>query len=166
MRVPANLAVAENEDAGETASVFISYASEDAEYARSLYVELLNAGFEPWMDKPPAPYQHRGIKIGQRWRDEIERALRSADYIVLTLSTRSVQKRGFVRYEFRLALDLMNMVPDGEVLVLPIRIDDCVVPELRVGTINLTDLHWQDVRRADIAPFAAALHDNLVGGAQ
>lgn len=167
MRGPENLAMAAGENAPEIgARVFISYASEDAEYAQLLYAELLKAGFEPWMDKPPAPYEHRGLRVGQRWRGEVERALRSADYIILMLSTRSVQKRGFVRYEFRVALDLMNMVPDGKILVLPIRLDDCVVPELRVGTILLTDLQWQDVRRANIPQFAVALHKELMEGAR
>ncbi|HEX3937268.1 MAG TPA: toll/interleukin-1 receptor domain-containing protein [Xanthobacteraceae bacterium] len=74
--------------------IFISYAREDHAYACDLYRALHAAGLDPWMDKPPPPFEHLGIQVGQRWRAIIEGRLRQADLVVLLLSPRSVRKRG------------------------------------------------------------------------
>ena len=137
--------------------IFISYAKEDTEYARSLYSALMDVGLDPWMDKPPAPHEARGLLVGQRWRLAIENAIRDADQIVLVLSRQSVSKRGYVANEFRTALELMSYIPDDQVLVLPTRIDDCQVPNLQVQTIKLTDLQWEDVPLASVPDYARAL---------
>lgn len=137
--------------------IFISYAKEDASYAQALYASLAEIGLEPWMDKPPPPHQSKGLRTGQRWRVFIEKAIRGADQIILVLSRQSVNKRGYVAYEFRTALELMSYIPDDQVLVLPVRIDDCQVPDLQVQTIKLTDLQWEDVPLSSVSDFAGAL---------
>src|SRR5262249_13931015 len=137
--------------------IFISYAREDHPYACDLYAALANAGLDPWMDKPPPPFEHLGIAVGQRWRAVIEAKLRDAELVALLLSPRSVRKRGYVQTEFRTALSLMNEMPDDQVFVLPIVSEICEIPSLRVGEINLLDLQWEEVKRADLAAFAARL---------
>lgn len=142
-------------------SVFISYAREDASYAHALYLELKASGFDPWMDKPPPPYQNDGLKHGQRWKSVIRSRLKASDLIVLILSRVSVAKRGVVRYEFRLALELMAELPDEDVLVVPVRVDDCRVPDLTVSTISLTDLDWADARKEEIPQLVSNLSAQL-----
>src|SRR5262245_37616955 len=99
--------------------IFISYAKEDYAFACDLYLALRAAGLEPWMDKPPAPFHGEGIQIGQRWESVLNAKIRAADHVLLILSPRSVRKRGYVQTEFRMALRLMNEMPDDQVFVLP-----------------------------------------------
>nr|WP_155249239.1 toll/interleukin-1 receptor domain-containing protein [Mesorhizobium loti] len=143
--------------------IFISYASEDHAYAAKLYAALRACGLEPWMDKPPAPFQGDGLQVGQRWLPTLVGKIRGADYIILVLSPRSVSKRGFVSREFRLALDLMNELPDDQLLVFPILAEDCNVPSLQVGSINLKDIQWEKVVDAELSDFANRLCARLLG---
>ena len=143
--------------------IFISYAHEDVAYAHALYLELKNAKLDPWMDKPPQPFQWEGLLVGQRWETVLLSKLRLATQIALLLSERSVRKRGYVQKEFLTALDLMSFLPNDQVLVLPIRIDACQVPDLKVGTINLADIQWQDVGQEQIADFVSGLAMQLAG---
>ncbi|MEH2562653.1 toll/interleukin-1 receptor domain-containing protein [Bradyrhizobium sp. AZCC 2289] len=137
--------------------IFISYAKEDHAYACELYLALEVAELDPWMDKPPTPYDGRGLQIGQRWSSVLNQKIRDADYVALLLSPRSVRKRGYVQVEFRTALQLMNEMPDNEVFVLPIVSEKCEVPSLRVGQIDLQDLQWEEVKPSEIAAFADRL---------
>jgi hypothetical protein len=141
--------------------IFISYAKEDHAYACALYQALEAAALDPWMDKPPPPYEGRGLQIGQRWASVLNQKIRAADYVTLLLSPRSVRKRGYVQVEFRTALQLMNEMPDNEVFVLPIISEKCEVPSLRVGQIDLQDLQWEEVKSAEIATFVDRLADNI-----
>lgn len=115
------------------------------------------------MDKPPPPDHYNGIPLGSRWEHVLEEKIRNADQIVLTLSNSSVAKRGYVTKEFRLALELMNSVPQDSALVYPIRIDNCEVPPLRVDQIDLRDLQWWDVPLQQRDEFVSALLAQLRG---
>lgn len=139
--------------------IFISYASDDLEYARALYVALHAVGLAPWMDKPPPP--HVGLLIGEKWEAVLRHRIANADFIVLVLSPRSVSKRGYVQVEFRMALDRMNYLPDNDVLVLPVLAEQCAIPDLTVGRISLTDLQWQPVPTNEIEQFAGNLSDRF-----
>ncbi|WP_127088181.1 toll/interleukin-1 receptor domain-containing protein [Aquabacter cavernae] len=143
--------------------IFISYAKEDADYAHRLFAELHEAGLEPWMDKPPSPYSHLGLQIGQRWRPVIEMKIRSASRIVLILTPTSVVKRGFVQNEFRLALELMSSLPQDDVLVLPILSEELNPPNLRVGNIELSDIQWGVVAFDEIPQFVAQIANRFGG---
>jgi TIR domain len=129
--------------------IFISDAKEDHEYAYRLYYVLKKAGLAPWMDKPPNPYEVGGLQIGQKWRSVINGKLREASHVALLLSPRSVRKRCYVKTEFRIALSLMNEMPDDQVFVLPIISEKCEIPSLQVGQFNLHDLQWEEVKAAD-----------------
>ena len=87
--------------------VFISYAREDIEFAGSLYLALRRRGFQPWMDKPPSPFDLDGLRPGENWRTAIDREIGRADRMILVLSKISVDKVGYVQVEFRRALEAM-----------------------------------------------------------
>jgi len=89
--------------------------------------------------------------------------IRTADYVVLLLSPRSVRKRGYVQVEFRTALQLMNEMPADQVFVIPIVSEDCDVPSLRVGQIDLRDLQWKEVKSAEIPAFVHRLTVDIRG---
>ena len=56
-------------------------------------------------------------------------ALQASDFILIFLSRNSVAKRGYVQREMKLALDAWQELPEGTIHTIPVRLDDCVVPE-------------------------------------
>lgn len=102
--------------------IFISYAKEDFIYAERLYNYLEDNGFKPWIDK-------EGILPGQDWNFVIKKELREANYIILILSDISVQKRGYIQREFKTALDYVEEKLEDDIYLIPLKINNCVVPE-------------------------------------
>ena len=76
----------------------------------------------PWLDEEK-------LLPGQNWDIEIKKAVRAADAIIVFLSDISVKKEGYIQKELRFALDLALEKPEEEIFIVPVRIDDCFVPE-------------------------------------
>ena len=119
--------------------IFLAYASEDKPQVRQLYQRLCGAGYRPWMDEVD-------LIAGQNWRDEIPQAIEKSDIFIACLSSRSVSKRGYVQREFRLALNQLAEMPAGEIYLIPLKLDDCEIPDLRQAEygVNLRDIQWLD----------------------
>lgn len=111
--------------------VFISYAKEDFNFAEKLYDYLEENDFRPWLDK-------KSILPGQDWNFTLRKALREANYIVLLLSNTSVQKRGYIQREFKLALDYYEEKLEDDIYLIPLKIGDCIIPE------SLSKFQWID----------------------
>jgi hypothetical protein len=86
--------------------VFISYAREDNAPAERLYDALKLRGAVPWIDS-------RDLVAGENWKRAITLEIRRADYFIALLSSRSVNKRGYVQKELREALAILDEVPEG-----------------------------------------------------
>lgn len=125
--------------------VFLSYAREDKHYVDEVYKRLKNVGLTPWMDKPPDPFGHEGIPFGVDWEAYVGRKLREASRVLAFLSSRSVEKTGFVQREYRLALSLLAERPTGQQWLIPVRLDDCQPPGHRVDGVSLDQLNWYDL---------------------
>jgi formylglycine-generating enzyme required for sulfatase activity len=105
------------------ARIFLCHASEDKAHVREVYHRLRAIdGFEPWLDEEE-------LLPGQEWAREIPRALQTSDFILIFLSRHSVAKRGYVQREMKLALDAWQELPEGTIHTIPVRLDDCEVPE-------------------------------------
>jgi formylglycine-generating enzyme required for sulfatase activity len=104
------------------ARIFLCHASEDKALVREVYQQLKTLGFAPWLDEVD-------ILPGQDWAQEISRAIQTADFILIFFSRNSVAKRGYVQREMKLALDAWQDVPEGTIHTIPVRINDCDVPE-------------------------------------
>src|SRR5215217_2508719 len=133
------------------ARIFLCHASEDKAQVCEVYHRLCAIeGFEPWLDE-------EDLLPGQEWAREIPRALQASDFILIFLSRISVAKRGYVQREMKLALDAWQELPEGAIHTIPVRLDDCDVPEQfrRYHWANLFDPNGFDriVRaiRAEIA---------------
>jgi hypothetical protein len=114
------------------ARIFLSYARADETQVRGVYRRLLDAGFEVWMDKI-------NLLPGQRWEQEIPRAIRNSDFILIFFSKNSVARRGYIQREFRLALETLQEMPADAIHTIPIRLDDCQIPE------QFRPLQWSDL---------------------
>jgi hypothetical protein len=115
-----------------TAQIFLCHASEDKEKIIEIHRRLTDEGLKPWLDKV-------NLLPGQRWEQEIPKAIKASDFILVFLSKTSVTKRGYVQKEFKLALDVLNEIPEGQIFIIPVRLDDCEVPE------QFRQLHWCDL---------------------
>ena len=78
--------------------IFLCHSSGDKAAVRELSQRLKSSGLEPWLDEEK-------LLPGQRWRDEIPRAVRESDLVIVCLSKASVNKAGYVQREIRYALD-------------------------------------------------------------
>ena len=105
------------------ARIFLCHASEDKTAVRDVYHRLAAIdGFEPWLDE-------EDLLPGQIWEAEIPRALKESEFILIFFSQNSVAKRGYVQREMKMALDAWQEVPGNTIHTIPIRLDECEIPE-------------------------------------
>jgi hypothetical protein len=116
--------------------VFLSYAREDQASVDILEDKLNREGFTPWRDTSD-------ILPGQTWADKIKAAIRGADYVVACLSRHSVDKRGWVQRELRLALDAMEGMLHTDIYLIPVRLEECAIPD------SLRDFQAVDLFESD-----------------
>ena len=107
-------------------------------------------GFAPWLDEV-------NILPGQDWDYEIERALETADFVMVFLSTRSVEKVGYVQREFRRALYHAEEKPEGFIHTIPVKLDDCLVPS-RFNQHQWVKLYEEGAFQRVVAALRHGLH--------
>lgn len=112
--------------------IFLCHASEDKPKVVEVYRFLQQQGFKPWLDK-------EDLLPGQRWDQEIPKALQASDFVLIFFSQKSTTKRGYVQKEFKLALEVLDEIPDGQIFVIPVRLDECEIPE-RFQLLHCCDL--------------------------
>ena len=70
------------------------------------------------------------IKGGENWLRAITKAIDECEIFLAILSNNSVSRRGVIQKELKKALDKWEgMLPD-DIYIIPIRIDDCPIPDL------------------------------------
>ncbi|MCX5239886.1 toll/interleukin-1 receptor domain-containing protein [Streptomyces prunicolor] len=132
------------------AKVFLSYASEDYAEVAGIYRYLKTLGCVPWMDR-------FDILPGQDWEREIKKALRRSDFIVICFSPNSVTKRGYIQKEVRVALQLLDEVPDDDIFVIPARLRECSIPD------SLSRRQWVDLFEKDgLHRLCSAIYISLI----
>lgn len=120
----------------DTPKVFLSYVREDEQVVRDLYRNLKEKGMQPWLDK-------EDLMTGVEWDRAIRKAIRQSDFIVICISSRTGVKRGYIQRELRLALDFYEELPPGEAFLMPVRLEECEVPE-DLLKYQHTDLFCED----------------------
>jgi hypothetical protein len=101
--------------------IFFSYASEDRDRVMSIHAYVDELGYNTWIDRI-------NLVGGQDWDLEISTAIEQAAIGLVFLSNKSVEKTGYVNKEIKRILDKMDMMPEGKVFMIPIRLDDCPIP--------------------------------------
>ena len=115
--------------------VFLCHASADKTAVRELYQRLTKDGVDAWLDKEK-------LLPGQDWEYEIRKAVREADVVVVCLS-KQFNQAGFRQKEVRLALDTAMEKPEGEIFIIPARLEECDNLE------SLRRWHWVDLFEED-----------------
>ncbi|ARI81300.1 SUMF1/EgtB/PvdO family nonheme iron enzyme [Microcystis sp. LEGE 00066] len=124
--------------------IFLAHASEDKPAVLALYNRLKQAGYKPWLDK-------KDLIPGQIWRDEIPKAIKASQIFLACLSAKSANKQGYIQRELRIALDTLGEMPSGTIFFIPMRLEECEIPDLRMSEVglNLRDIHRLDYWEED-----------------
>jgi predicted ATPase len=117
-------------------SIFISYAHADSAFVDRLEADLRKLGFDPWVDR-------ERLKGGQRWRRELQEAVKRAQALLVVLSPDAIASQN-VQIEYNYVLELGN-------LVIPLYFRQCEVP------MELRAIQWIDFRKSYEQGLAALL---------
>lgn len=119
--------------------IFLAHAKEDEPAVIRLYQQLKAKGYHPWLDK-------EDLLPGQSWRAEISKAIKNSQVFIACLSNSAVAKHSYVQRELKMALSACADKPPGSIYLIPVRLDDCEIPDLRQEYgMNLRDLQWVDL---------------------
>lgn len=130
--------------------IFLAHSSEDKDEVRELHGRLKKLGYQPWLDE-------EDLVAGQFWEDEIRNAIQRADLFLACISSRSlarisaIDKEGYAKHEFSFALTQFRDRPPGSIFLIPVRFDDCQIPDLRdiQHGLGLKSIHSVDLWRKD-----------------
>jgi hypothetical protein len=132
--------------------VFLCHGKEDKDAVRALRRHLKEAGMQPWLDE-------EDILPGQLWEPAVLAAVQRSHVLLACLSATSVGRRGFIQREIEIALDKAQELPETGVFIIPLRLDDCIVPG------RLAPFQWFDLRGpADAARLVARLKQLVRSG--
>ena len=76
----------------------------------------------PWLDE-------ENLLPGQDWQREIPRAVRQSDAVIVCLSRGSINRAGYVQKEIKFALDVANEQPEDTIFLIPLKLEECEMPE-------------------------------------
>lgn len=126
---------AEQAGAKRHLQVFLCHSSSDKPVVRDIYKRMRAAAayISPWLDE-------EDLLPGQRWELEIPKAVRGSDVVIVCLSQDSISRRGYVQKEIKYALDVADEHPEDAIFLIPVRLEDCEVPE-RLKHLHYVNLH-------------------------
>jgi TolB-like protein len=138
-------------------SVFLSYASEDRQAARTIGDALPAFGLEVWYDESE-------LGGGDLWDQKIRRQIRECDYFMALVSARTeARHEGYFRREWRLAVERTLDMADDHPFLLPIAIDDIDQATARVPEKFLAT-QWLRVPGGRPTPAFEALCRRIASG--
>lgn len=115
--------IVESETSSSKLIPFLCYAKENSTGVREFRERLkAEAWIDPWFDE-------EDILPGQKWEGSVADAVHNSHAVIIFLSSIAVRTEGFFHVELKLALDAAAEKPDGTIFIIPIRLDDCEVPE-------------------------------------
>src|SRR3984885_11476029 len=138
-------------------TVFLSYASEDRQAARSIGDALPAYGLEVWYDESE-------LGGGDAWDQKIRRQIRECDYFMALVSAHTeARHEGYFRREWRLAVERTLDMADDPLFLLPVVIDDTNEAGARVPEKFLT-VQWLRVPGGRPTPALEALCRRIASG--
>jgi TolB-like protein len=149
--------VGATDSGGARPSVFLSYASEDRQAARTIGDALPAYGLEVWYDESE-------LGGGDLWDQKIRRQIRECDYFMALVSAQTeARHEGYFRREWRLAVERTLDMADDHPFLLPIAIDDTDQATARVPEKFLAT-QWLRVPAGRPTPAFEALCRRIASG--
>jgi len=152
-------------DAGDSAGqVFLCYATEDSARIDELEAALRAAGLPVWRASAQ-------LLPGQDLKFEIRRAISTRALVFLACFSTAAQARPvrFQNEELTIAVEQARLRPADSSWLIPVRLDDCAIPDMRIGGGRmLADLYRADLfgdgRRAATGRLVTAIRRVLFPG--
>ena len=116
----------------QKANIFLIHAHCDKEIVHKLYTRIIRDGISVWLDTEQ-------LQPGQDWQNEIRNALFRSDVVIVCLSRGFNKQQGYRHEELKLALEKANFIPDNDVFIIPVRLEECDMPA------SLRHLHRVDL---------------------
>ena len=139
------------------ASIFLSYASEDRQPARSIGDALTKLGIDVWLDESE-------LGGGDAWDQKIRKQIRECDFFMPVVSARTeARHEGYFRREWRLAVERTLDMADDHLFLLPVVIDDTSQAHARVPEKFLT-VQWLRLPQGQPTPALDALCRRILSG--
>jgi hypothetical protein len=113
-------------------NVFLIYAHTDKDAVHKLHQRLVKDGINAWLDV-------QNLQPGQDWPHEIRRAIFNSDLVLVCLSRAFNKQPGFRHEELKIAFNKANILEDGKVFIIPVRLENCKMPD------TLRHLHRVDL---------------------
>jgi hypothetical protein len=109
---------------------FVSYVHEDDEHVGKMCEVLKAAKIPVWRDKDKG-----NLGPGQDWKAMIRAAIRSDSIAFLACFSSQSNAKGdsYQNEELTLAVEEFRRKPPGRVWLIPVRFDDCEIPEWDLG---------------------------------
>ena len=122
---------------------FLCYAKENQTVVREFSERLKSEGWiDPWFDEDD-------ILPGQIWQDSVANGVRNSHAVIIFLSKIAIASEGFFHKELKLALDTAAEKPEGTIFIIPIRINDCDVPEV-LAKFQYVDYFGSEEHKAQV----------------
>ena len=103
---------------------FLAYSKLNRTPVREFAARLKAEGWiAPWFDE-------EDILPGQVWQNSVVTGVRQSHAVIIFLSKVAIASEGFFQKEIKLALDTAAEKPEGTIFIIPIRLNDCEVPEM------------------------------------
>jgi len=102
--------------------VFLTYAHSDKKAVRQIYHRLIRNQINTWLDE-------KELRPGQNWKHEIRQAILRSKIVIVCLSKQFNKQGGFRHEELQIALEKARSFPDGEIFIIPARLEKCDLPD-------------------------------------
>lgn len=122
-----------SDDDPQFQSVFLCYSNTDKAKVSKLYKKLRSEEINVW-------YDEESLIPGQNWKYAIEKAIRLSQMVIICLSKGSINKKGFVQKEIKIALDIADEQPEGTIYLIPLKLEECQLPS-RLSHLQCVDLY-------------------------
>jgi hypothetical protein len=138
---------------GPRKHVFISYVSDDLSAVDHMCALLAAAGIPFWQDR-------RSLGPGVEWKRAVREAINVDALVFVACFSHQSQGRGvsYMNEELTLAADQFRLRPPGATWLIPVRLDDCSIPDWDLGAgRRLSDIQRVDLFGPDLPAQAATL---------
>ena len=107
--------------------VLISYVRENQDQVDRLCQDLKSHGVNVWLDR-------NSIKLGARWKDAIQEAIRQGDFFIACFSDEYTSKtKSYMNAELTLAINEFQEYDTNRERFIPILLSECDVPARSIG---------------------------------
>lgn len=95
---------------------FLCYSPSDESFVRDLHKRLTAEGIDVW-------FHEEKLLGGQKWQQEVLKAMRNTDAVIVCVSQNFIKGVGFFQTELQIALELADEQPEGVLFIIPLKLE-------------------------------------------